>query len=156
MSILCKEKWPKNRKQTKSMQLQFLNSCSAMENLKKIFFQWALILFVWRNTHSCQQSHTIPLIDRCGTALSFNMQLLFVYEPQAPTTHILTVTDTKAITWTRNEAKRCAFSLDFILQEEFCLELQNALVEIAVRQVESETDKSVREAELEREKRGSE
>lgn len=33
------------------------------------------------------------------------------------------------------------------------MELQNALVEIAVRQVESATDKSVRETELEREKK---
>lgn len=33
------------------------------------------------------------------------------------------------------------------------MELQNALVEIAVRQVESVTDKSVRETELEREKK---
>lgn len=34
------------------------------------------------------------------------------------------------------------------------MELQNALVEIAVRQVESVTDKSVRETEFEREKEG--
>lgn len=33
------------------------------------------------------------------------------------------------------------------------MELQNALVEIAVRQVESAIDKSVRETELEREKK---
>ena len=33
------------------------------------------------------------------------------------------------------------------------MELQNALVEIAVRQVESATDKSVRETESEREKK---
>lgn len=33
------------------------------------------------------------------------------------------------------------------------MELQNALVEIAVRQFESATDKSVRETELEREKK---
>lgn len=33
------------------------------------------------------------------------------------------------------------------------MELQNALVEIAVRQVESATDKSVRETELERERK---
>lgn len=50
--------------------------------------------------------------------------------------------------------QQCAFSLVFIHQEEICLELQNARVEIAVRQVESVRDKSERdksEREIERE-----